>query len=111
MSKNIKEFVVENVIKYMKYQDLEIEQLQSRLDEMYKKMGELGFGFCDICHKFEKCGATCDFCEIVSCTRCCNVFQYQSWNLSGTLACRACVELYCTRCKILKGKCEHFPVC
>ena len=62
-SKNIQEYIAEQVIKHMEYRDEEVR----KLEELLEKYDVILCGFCGDYGDYEE---TCEVCELKSCKRC-----------------------------------------
>jgi hypothetical protein len=99
MSKNIKEYVVENVLKMLGEREQELEEIK-------RIMEDLDVIKCGFCKCYRKYDLECEFCGIKSCENCEKVDNYKSWNLFGCDCCDECYEKYCVLCRKLRTDCK-----
>lgn len=111
MIRNIQECVAERVIVHMQYRGKEISDLKAEMEKMRQVLEDKDVIKCDWCHEWRIYDWTCDFCDRQSCTDCCKIMRYPSWNISGCMACDDCEEIYCTDCRNLKKECLQLPIC
>ena len=91
--KNIQEYIVEGIIKHIKYRDDEVKKL-------YEILEDFGITKCDNCSQYTKDGRLCDMCDLHFCETCYDlkIKHVNTWNLSGSNMCDKCITVYCHFC-------------
>ena len=91
--KNIQEYIVEGIIKHIKYRDAEVKKL-------YEILEDFGITKCDNCVEYTKDGRLCDMCDLHFCETCYDlkIKHVNTWNLSGSNMCDKCITVFCHFC-------------
>ena len=91
--KNIQEYIVEGIIKHIKYRNDEVKKL-------YEILEDFGITKCDNCSQYTKDGRLCDMCDLHFCETCYDlkIKHVNTWNLSGSNWCEKCITIYCHFC-------------
>ena len=92
MSKNLQEYVSNRIIEHLKDRDTELQELRKFREIALSLFGEIDIVMCSGCKMYSRWGTSCDLCDNILCVNCDSegITHYNTWNLSGTNACKEC---------------------